>query len=203
MSRSRKINLNGTLHWFDIKQNNQKATDKQLELLTMVEDIEMEDLLESNLTQGDIIERLKEKLGQGVPYEVYQRRDKFRAERQVQPECRICGKVGDSTRHHFINKWILKELAFYADRWSNRKENTIPVCIDCHRDLHMRNNGPFSIVEYLTDEEKDFAERALAQLAEERPKLLILIAKGSPEVYEARLIQDWVLGKFQNSAEVG
>lgn len=197
MSRSRAITINGSQHWFDVKKNHKKATDKQLELLAMAENVDFDELLESNITQGDCILRLRTALGQGIiPHEVLVRRQKWRAERAEQPPCRICRKTGDSTRHHFVNKWILKELDGYQRKWADRRENTIPLCIDCHRDLHLRSNGPVSIAEYLTDKERAFADRAIAQLAEERPKLLILIARGDDSVYEARLIKDWFEGKF-------
>jgi hypothetical protein len=200
MSRARPITINGETHWFDTDRNHRKATDKQLELLATVEQVEdFEDLLESNITQGEVIRRLRVALGspEVIPHWVLEKRQKWRKERAEQPNCRICGKIGDSTKHHFINKWILKELDNYAGKWSNRRENCIPLCIDCHRDLHYRNNGPVSIAEFLTDKEKRYADRALSQLAEERPKLLILIAKGDDSVYEARLIKDWLEGKFE------
>lgn len=197
MSRARPITINGETHWFDTDKNHRKATDKQLELLSTVEQVELEDLLESNITQGETLNRLREALGQNpIPMEILARRQAFRKERATQPPCRMCGKLGDSTKHHFVNKWILKELESYERKWSNRKENCIPLCINCHRNLHYRYNGPVSIAEYLTDSEKAYADRALTALAEERPKLLILIAKGDDSVYEARLIKDWFEGKF-------
>jgi hypothetical protein len=197
MSRARPITINGETHWFDTDRNHRKATDKQLELLATVEQVDLEDLLESNITQGEVIRRLRIALGDvPIPFWVLAKRQKWRKERAEQPPCRICKKIGDSTRHHFVNKWILKELRHYAQKWANRRENTIPLCIDCHRDLHYRNNGPVSIVKYLTPQEKEFVDRALATLAEERPKLLILLAKGDDSVYESRLAKDWLQNRF-------
>jgi hypothetical protein len=203
MSRARPITINGETHWFDTGKNHRKATDKQIELLATVEQVEIDDLLESNITQGEVIRRLREALGtpQVIPHWVLEKRQKWRRERAEQPNCRMCGKVGDSSKHHFVNKWILRELSNYASKWSSRKENCIPLCIDCHRDLHYRDNGPVSIAPYLTDAEKQYADRALSALAEERPRLLILIAKGDDSVYEARLAKDWIEGKFEVSAE--
>lgn len=198
MSRARSIILDGEEHWFDMNQNHRIATDKQLELLSMVEDLDLEDLLESSVTQGDVLKRLRSALGHDtVPIEVIRKRQRWREERRTAPNCRMCEKVGDSTRHHFVNRWILRELDSYASKWADRKVNCIPVCIDCHRDLHDRSGPAKSIADRLSNEEKRFADRALAQLAEERPKLLILIAKGDDSVYEARLVKDWIEGKFE------
>lgn len=198
MSRARPITINDETHWFDTDKNHRKATDKQIELLATVEQVDVEDLLESNITQGEVIRRLRVGLGhhEPIPFWVLQKRQKWRKERATQPPCRICDKVGDSTRHHFVNKWILKELRHYSQKWSNRRDNTIPLCIDCHRDLHYRNNGPVSIARFLTQQEKEYANSALAALAEERPTLLILLAKGDDSVYESRLIKDWLANMF-------
>lgn len=201
MSRARSITLNGEVHWFDMNKNHRQATDEQLELLATVEDVDLEDLLESNVTQGDVIKRLREALGHdAIPLDVIRRRQAWREARRTAPNCRMCDKVGDSTRHHFVNRWILRELEDYASTWADRKQNCIPVCIDCHRDLHDRSGPAKSIADRLSPGEKEFANRALAQLAEERPKLLILIAKGDDSVYEARLVKDWIEGLFDPTA---
>jgi hypothetical protein len=199
MSRVRPIDLpNGERIWFDVKKNGEKATSEQLELLATVEDIEIDDLFDEELSQGDVLKRLREALGQGgVPPEVIEKRQKWREQRHGSPRCRICGREGDSTRHHFINKWILRELEHYAVKWADRSKNCIPLCLDCHRKVHSRSEDTGSIIPYLTKPEREFAEAALSALAEERPKLLILIGRGSPEVYEARLIIDWMEGKFR------
>lgn len=209
MSRARHIGLDcshsqdnpclNPHHWFNISESHHKATDEQLELLASVENVDIEDLLEASITQAECLKRLREALGQipEIPEVVRKRRDKFREQRRAAPPCRICGKEGDSTKHHFVNRWILRELESYERLWANRRENCIPVCIDCHRDLHDRNGTPKSIAHLLTEQEKAFADRALTALSEQRPKLLILIGRGSSSVYEARLIKDWMEGKLE------
>jgi hypothetical protein len=186
-------------HWFDVARNSEKATADQLELLATIEnDCDLDELLDEALTQGDVLKRLRAALGQDpIPQDVLERRQKWREQRQIQPCCRKCGKEGDSTKHHFVNKWILRELAHYTAKWADRSKNCIPLCIECHRDLHSRDNGPVSITDYLNDDEMAFAEAALTALAEERPKLLILIGRGADSVYEARLVKDWMEGKFR------
>lgn len=197
MSRARPIRANGEELWVDMKAQGQEATEKQLELLAAVENVDLDELFDEALTQGEVVKRLRDALGDTVPESVRVRREKLREERQRVPECRICGKEGDSTRHHFVNKWILKELSHYAQRWADRTKSTIPVCIHCHRDLHSRRHGSHSIVEHLEPEERAFAEAALNALSEERPKILILLARGDIDVYETRLIRDWIEGRFQ------
>lgn len=191
-------------HWFNISDSHLKATDEQLELLASAENVDMDEVLEAGITQAECLKRLREALGQipEIPEVVRKRRDKFREQRRSAPPCRICKKEGDSTKHHFVNRWILRELESYDREWSNRRENCIPVCIDCHRDLHDRNGTPKSIAHLLTEQEKAFADRALTALSEQRPKLLILIGRGSSSVYEARLIKDWMEGKFEPAESV-
>jgi hypothetical protein len=196
MSRVRSIQIDGETHWFETR--GKKATHDQIELLATIQNVDLDDLLDENLTQNEVLHRLRNELGVNpIPIDVLERRREWRAQRQTQPACRICSRVGDSTRHHYINKWILKELSNYASKWADRSKNCIPLCIDCHRDIHDRSNGPVSIAEYLNDEERQFADEALSALAEERPKLLILIARGDDSVYEARLAKDWIEGKFR------
>lgn len=195
-SRARPVTINGEQHWFDMSQQGATATDKQIELLAVVEGVDLEDLLEASITQAEVLERLRVALGTTIPHAALAERQKWRRKRRSAPPCRICEKKGDSTRHHFVNRWILRELSGYAAKWSNRRDNCIPVCIDCHRDLHDRNGTPKSIAHLLTPSEKAFATAALEQLAEERPKLLILLARGDKAVYEAQLVKDWFAGEF-------
>lgn len=192
MSRARPI----LGKWFDVNKNGIEATDEQLELLATVENVDLDELLDADLTQGEVIARLRLAIGDTVPESVIRRREALREERKTVPECRICGKKGDSTRHHFVNKWILKELATYSQKWADRSRNCIPLCIHCHREVHSRSLGTHSIVPYLTDKERQFAEEALTTLSEERPKILILLARGDSDVYETRLVRDWIEGKF-------
>ncbi len=200
MSRARPVVLGGDKIWFDTKLNGQKATDEQIELLALVEQTELDDLLDANLSQGEVIERLRNALGQNaIPDDVLQRRKEWREERHTLPPCRNpeCGKEGDSTKHHFVNKWILRELEYYAVKWADRSKNTIPLCIHCHRALHLRIGKIKSIVDWLTQEERAFVEAALTALSEQHPKLLILLARGDDSVYESRLAKDWIEGKFK------
>jgi hypothetical protein len=210
MSRVRDIRMpDGTVVWFDTTRNGEKATEEQLELLATTldeasQEVELDDVLDisswynEELTQGEVILRLREALGQGsVPTEIVAKRQKWREDRRKQPACRICGKEGDSTKHHFINKWILKELSGYAAKWADRTKNCIPLCIECHRDIHSRVSGAHPIAPYLTDKERAFAQAAIQALADEHPRLFILIGKGADSVYEARLIKDWIEGAFK------
>lgn len=197
MSRARPIRYEEEILWIDTKRNGQKATARQLELLATIEtNCELDDLLDQSLTQGEVVERLRQALGHGIPDGVLEKIKRWREDRHQQPQCRICKKEGDSTKHHFVNKWILRELTNYQQKWAQRSQNCIPVCIECHRDLHSRDNGPRSIAEHLNAEEREFAERALSALSEERPKLLILLARGDDSVYESRLVKDWIVGAF-------
>lgn len=198
MSRARPVILpTGEKVWFDMTRQGERASDEQIELLAVVEEIDLDDLLDAVLTQAEVLRRLREALGQSpVPREVIDRREAWRRARQSLPICRKCDKKGDSTRHHFVNKWILRELTEYAQKWADRSKNCIPVCIDCHRRLHIADEEAKSIVEYLSEEERDFAEAALTALSEQRPKLLLLIARGDPSVYETRLVRDWIEGRF-------
>ena len=198
VSRARSITINGNQIWFQMYPA-KKATDEQLELLASAENVDLEEILEAGITQSECITRLRKALGQvpEIPEYIRKRRDKFREQRRSAPPCRVCGKEGDSTKHHFVNRWILRELESYERLWSNRRENCIPVCIDCHRDLHDRNGTPKSIAHLLTEKEKAFADRALSALSEQRPKMFMLIVRGSSEVYEAQLLKDWIAGRFE------
>ena len=204
MSRARPLELpDGTKIWIDTNRNGEKfheaVTDDVLELLSTVEDIDIDDLIDANLNQGEAVQRIRTALGQDlIPQSVIDRRDRLRRERQTQPVCRNpeCGKKGDSTKHHFVNKWMLRELDKYASKWADRSKNCIPLCVKCHRMIHSRSNGVHSIVDWLTDTEKEFAEKALTALSEQHPKLIILVARGEDSTYETRLVRDWIEGRF-------
>lgn len=215
MSRARPVRLPAKYHplfeddpsfrdgtyWIDVKKNGQTASNEQIELLAVIEQVDLDDLLDAVLTQGEVITRLRYALGQNgvIPTDVLERRQKWRDQRSVQPACRKCGREGDSTRHHFVPKWILKELRDYSSKWADRSKACIDLCIECHRRIHQRlDESDKSIVEFLTEEEKQFAHRALSALSEERPKLLILIARGSSETYETQLVWDWFRGEFDS-----
>jgi hypothetical protein len=198
MSRARYIDLSddpADRIWFDTHRDGEKARAAHLEALALVEEIDIDDLLDGHVTQKEVIIRLRSALGQGgVPEEIRKRRKQWKKLRLVAPQCRICEKKGDSTKHHFVNKWILRELRDYAREWSDRSVNTIPVCINCHRDLHERDGPAKSIIEYLTTEERDFAWRALNAFCTQHPKMAMLIARGDDSVYEARLMKDFIIG---------
>lgn len=206
MSRARWIKLPKALledHeedriWFDTAKNGERAKPEHLELLALVEDIDIDDLLDEHIIQGTVIQRLRDALGQNsIPEDILKRREKWREARHLDEPCRICGKEGDSTKHHYVNRWILKELVDYAWRWSPRTRNCIPVCLKCHRNLHEREGEAKSIVPYLDADEKAFAETALEALSKERPALVILLARGDDSVYESRLLKDWINGAFK------
>jgi len=197
MSRARQITLpDGEQWWYDTGKNGRLATHEQLELLTTITGVELDDLLDAHITQGQIVEALRDALDQGAtPAEVAERQKVYRAQRQVQPECRLCGRPGDSTRHHYVNRWMMRELSNYV-KVGARSQCTIPVCINCHRDLHNRDSPNVSIVKYLTREERTNASRLLEQLRREHPAIIDLLAEGDDSVYEARLVKDWLEGRF-------
>jgi hypothetical protein len=198
MSRARPVVLpDGEKVWFDVTRSGEQASDGQLELLAVITQIDIDDLLDAVITRGEVLTRLRDALGQnGIPIDVQERRRRWREHRRLQPACLKCGKEGDSTKHHFVNKWILRELADYGSKWADRSKNTIPLCVHCHRLIHQRDDSVKSIVELLNDEQREFADAALTVLSEERPKLLILIARGDEGTYETRLVRDWIEGKF-------
>lgn len=200
MSRARYIDLSSDPEgriWFDTHLDGEKAKPEQLEALALVEELDIDDLLDGHVTQKDVITRLRNALGQnGIPEEIQQRRREWKEARRVAPKCRLCTQKGDSTKHHFVNKWILRELRDYARLWSDRTTNTIPVCLKCHRNLHEREGPAKSIVEYLNTDEKEFTWRALDAFCTQHPKMAMLIARGDDSVYEARLMKDFVIGLF-------
>jgi|ERR1035437_3447746 hypothetical protein len=197
MSRARKVGG----RWFDVNKNAHKANVEQVKLLASVLDISIDDLLDEQLSQGEVISILRDKLGENkVPPEIEERRQRDRATRQQEPECRICKRKGDSTKHHFVNRWILSELSNYKEI-ASRSLCTIPVCVRCHRDLHARDNGRKSIVKYLRPHEKFFVEQAIERLRKEHLKIFELLKNGDGSVYEACLVQDWLAGKFDKSQE--
>lgn len=202
MSRARDIWIGDECYWFDTKLDGEKASVDQIELLALVEDEDIDDLLDGHVTQKDVITRLRDALGQNsIPDAIKLRRARWKEARRVAPECRIHHEQGDSTKHHFVNKWILRELSDYGRLWADRSINTIPVCLKCHRELHERQGPAKSIVEYLTQDEKDFAYRALKAFTEQKPRVAWLIALGDDSVYEARLMKDFVIGLFDPTEE--
>ncbi len=199
MSRARSVILpSGDTMWFDMKLKGAHATAEQLELLVSITGEDLDDLLDGSVTQGELIVRLREALEQGcIPEEVLERQRLFKAMRKLDPECRCCGRPENSTRHHFVNKWIMKELSNYNEV-GPRTRCTVPICIDCHRDLHDRSNEAVSIVPYLTVHERAFARDLIERLRRERPDIFNLLSEGDESVYEARLVKDWLNGRFDH-----
>jgi hypothetical protein len=197
MSRAREI---GGV-WFDVTRNGKKATERQLLLLAAAENIPLDDLFDEGLTQGQVIIRLRTALGEGViPPEVIERQRARREEMRHEPECRKCGRVGHSTRHHFTNRWLMLLLENYQ-AYAARRLCTIPLCVECHRDLHdRRDEQDKSIVPYLKPHEAAFAQKLLTELREQHPKIFDLLAGGTGNVYEARLVQDYLAGEFSKLA---
>jgi hypothetical protein len=207
VSRARYIELpGGEIFWFDTSRNGEKAeaalADSQLEMLAALEAVDIDQLLESEITQGEMVDRLRKAFGQyTAPDAIIERRDALRKERSKQPECRSCGATGNSTKHHFVNKWMLKELSHYAQRWADRKKNCIPLCITCHREIHRRDMGVHSIAGMLTETERKFAWRALDAFSDQHPSIAMTMLKGDSSVYEAQLMKDFIQGNFGEKPE--
>lgn len=202
MSRARPI---GGL-WFDTQQNGKACKVEHLELLAAAENISIDDLLDESLTQGELIRRLRLALGEGViPAEVLEQMRIRRAEAALQPKCRICGPYeceGSITRHHFIPRWLMLQLENYQ-AYAPRRTCTIPICIGRHRDLHARDDKPGkSIVEFLTDQERAFAQKMLEELEEQHPQIFKLLASGDETVYEGQLIKDYLAGEFTHQRDL-
>lgn len=203
VSRAREIGG----QWFDVHRNHEKATPEQLELLAAAENIPIDDLLDEGLRQGDIIIRLREALGEGViPPEVLERRRAAKANARRQPVCRICSSLGwacdgSITRHHFMPRWMMLMLENYV-AYAARVKCTIPVCVGRHRDLHLRGDDetPKSIAQFLTDDERKFAQKMLTEFKEQHPMVFDLILGGDPSTYEYTLIRDYTLGNFRKSS---
>jgi hypothetical protein len=202
MSRARPIEIAGEQHWFDTKQNSQRATASQLSLLAAVEGIAVDDLLDESLSQGQVLTRLRETLhGNLIPLAVLKERRKRQEAARQEPVCRICDAQGwdcegEITRHHFIPRWIMRELENYV-AYAARSRCTIPICIGRHRDLHFRDGeGGKSIVPCLTDDERAFGVKLLDELAEQHPKIFALISGGDETTYEGQLLKDYREGAF-------
>src|SRR3982751_2604372 len=114
MSRARSIVIDGVEHWFDTSLDGQPAQAEQLELLIDATGVELDEILDADLTQGQCILAIREALhGNVVPPEVMERKRQRRAAQARRPECRICKVEGKSTKHHFIPRWIMRELENY------------------------------------------------------------------------------------------
>jgi hypothetical protein len=204
MSRARSITYEGEQVWFDCKKNSGPARVEDLETLAAVEEIEIDDLLDEGLNQGAVITRLRDALGQGtIPEHVLIRARERKIQQETAPECRLCSLDGQAcegkiTRHHFVTRWLMKELENY-EAYARRDRCTIPVCMGRHRNLHMRTEEDKSIVTYLNETERKFAHKMLSELEEQHPRIMDLARAGDPSLsYEARLVRDYDEGKFSH-----
>jgi 1,2-phenylacetyl-CoA epoxidase catalytic subunit len=202
MSRARSV---GNL-WFDVHRNHEKASAEQLELLAVAEDISLDDLLDEGLSQGEVILRSRQALGEGViPPEVLERKRIAREFYLHQPNCRICSTLDQDcddkiTRHHFVPRWMMLELENYT-AYSSRSKCTIPICIGTHRDLHIRGDeSDKSIAQFMTDDERRFAQKMLDELKDQHPKMFDLLLGGDESSYEYTLIRDYTLGRFSETS---
>lgn len=198
---SRYKNLGG-MH-FDKKQNSKKAKAEHLTLLAAAENIPIDDILDEGLTQGAVMTRLAAILhGDIIPAEVIERRRAARLAAREDRVCRICSVLdteceGDITRHHFVPRWLMLRLENYQ-AYSARRKCTIPICVGRHRDLHLRddNDTPKSIAQFMTDDERAFAQKMLEELEDQHPAMIKLMRKGDSSTYEAQLIKDFDSGLF-------
>lgn len=203
MSRARSLTIDGQVVWFDTNRDGVRATADQLELLAAAEDIPIDDLLDEGLSQGQVILRIREALhGNVVPVEVLERKRERKRQAQKQPECRICGVTGKSTRHHFVPRWLMRELENYQ-AYAARSICTIPLCVECHRDIHVRDGRPGkSIVPYLKDHERELAQRMLDDLRDQHAPIYELVAGGNEMTYEGQLLKDYLVGAFHTASNV-
>jgi hypothetical protein len=204
MSRARPV---GGI-WFDRRRSGEKATSEQLELLAASENILIDDLLDEGLRQGEVLDRLREALGEGViPPEVLERRRAAKEAAKREPVCRICDANdwvcdGSITRHHFVPRWMMLKLENYQ-AYAARSKCTIPVCVGRHRDLHLDGDTdtPKSIAQFLTDDERVFAQKMLDELFEQVGKSTHeWLDTSLTREYDARLIEDFHLGAFRNAS---
>ncbi len=187
----------GEEYWFDVHDS--QALEWQLELLSDVLEEELDDLLDSQISQSEAIFRLNEWSELIPPEGLRKKRPKPPREPAV---CRICpgeGWIceGRVDKHHFVPKWIMLELEEY-EKYAPRPKCTIQTCLHIHKFLHKRhgNGQSKSIAKYLTDEEKAMAHHLIAALRQERPHIYALIAEGDKTSYEWQLIHDWRRGMF-------
>jgi hypothetical protein len=204
MSRARPITFGGETYWFDRHQSNHKATAWQLELLSAVEGVSLDDILDEGLTQKQVLDRLRETLDQGkIPDDVLDRMARAREEALVEPACRICppGECeGRITRHHFIPRWMMLMLENYQ-AYAPRRICTIPICVGRHRDLHLRGDTDTekSITGLLTDQERAFGQKLLTEFRTAHPHVFDLIAGGDEATYEYQLVRDYTKGEFRST----
>ena len=201
MSRARPYELDGEIVWFDNKAP--VATVEQLELLADIEGISIDDLLDEGLGQRQVLKRLHEHDGL-IPEHVLERRRIRMADMADAPTCRWCEVHGSQcegsiTRHHYVPRWLMLLLDNYP-AYAPRTICTIPVCLGRHRDLHLRDGTPKSIVECLDGRERVFAQKLIDELREQHPAVFELLAGGSGDSYEGQLIADYLAGEFRRAS---
>lgn len=197
---------------FDKKASHKKATVAQLVALAVAEDVSLDDLLEEGLTQGQVRQRMTDIFhGDVVPQEVLERKRELRELARTQPRCRICSVLGTEcegfiTRHHFVPRWLMLKLENYQ-AYATRRYCTIPICIGRHRDLHLDGDAdtPKSIAQFMTDDERGFAQKMLDELFEQvGPSTREwLDTGGSGREYDYQLIQDYHNGHFRGESKFG
>jgi hypothetical protein len=196
MSRARPYTHNGETFWFDQKS---RATAAQLELLSDIEGIDLDDLLDEGLGQRQVLLRLRSQEEHHlIPEYVLERRRERQARQGAQVACRICSLdgrrcEGSITRHHFVPRWLMLELESYQ-AYASRSVCTIPICVGRHRDLHLRDDRPKSIIPYLRPHERRFAHKLLDALKEEHRAIFDLIMSGDASSYEYQLMRDYTQG---------
>ena len=192
--------------WFDQKS---RATVRQLELLADYEGAELDDILDEGLSAKQTLFRIRQVASPGlIPEHVLERRRERERRSGMSPACRICSLngwecEGRITRHHFVPRWLMLMLENYP-AYAARSICTIPICLGRHRDLHYRdpdgNNAPKSIVPYLRDHERKFAQKLLDELREQIPTMRFdLLSGGTGESYEGQLIHDYQQGMFSSA----
>jgi hypothetical protein len=209
MSRARPFNTPAGQIWFDQRA---KATVAQLELLADLEDIDVDDLLDEDLSQRQVLYRLRLASDDNVvPAHVIERRLERIRLAGIEPVCRICSIHGLTcegriTRHHYVPRWMMLMLENYQ-AYASRSKCTIPICLKAHRDLHLRVGelASKSIAPSMTNDERKFAQKMLTEFKEQRPVVYDLILAGDESSYEYTLLRDFTLGEFakeDNSFEI-
>lgn len=199
MSRSRPYDFDGTRYWFDVRS---RATAAQLELLADVENIDVDDLLDEGLSQKQVLYRLHQ-CDRLIPEHVLERRRLRALLMDRTAVCRVCQLNGwtcdgSITRHHFVPRWLMLLLENY-DAYAARSICTIPICVGRHRDFHLREQGPKSILPYLRAHERLFAQKMLDELHTQRPAVWALIEGGDEYSYEWQLLRDYAYGGFRST----
>lgn len=203
MSRAKSFMYDGATHWFDYKG---MATVSQLELLADLTDEPIDDLLDAALSQKEVARRLFENNGL-VPPHVLENRRRAREEAAHGAPCRWCTHhglkcEGRITKHHYVPRWLMLEMENY-ESYAPRRICTIPICLGRHRDLHMRGGNPKSIVPYLNERERQFAQKMLEELRDQHSGLWALLEAGDSQAYEGQLIRDFLSGEFRRSYKRG